>query len=1037
MQESRIGLAARAGGQEKVVVGRAGRRWTSGCSLIALAMAEVLAATGAHAQSAGVAATPAAAATKPAAPADPAKTSKANVSEVQEIIVTGIRGAIIQGLESKRDAEIIVESIKSEEIGKFPDKNLAEALQRIPGVSIDRDGGEGRYVTIRGLGPQFNTVLLNGRRIATDNYNRSFSFDTISSDLVAGINVYKTQQSYIREGGIGGTVDVRTTRPLDHPGLHGAARVEGLYEENSKQTTPNGSALISDTFLDDTLGFQVSVSRQERNNRTYTLNTDAGSGIRSQDAFTAYDPVDYPAIFAYSNFGVNPVYRQQQLNRDVIDEHRVRTGLTAAGQWKPSDRLEVNVDYLYSNFKTDTTINQVSNWIWTATPPKSAAPAVLAYGQANDPANIAQWTAFANYIAANSKTQLDKNGVATTIDINPNSGLIGFNTEVHHRPTVTQMAGLNLAYKVSDDIDFTLDGAWSKARDNDPGLDMRRSMEIKDTGKYLVDATGSVPEILNLDPRMAATYANATNLNVRRQYNTGDVIDAQNYEISGEFKWRISDKLKVRFGGLREVDKKSLLDYATDNQLQQEMYQNSGYKFASVAELQSVVYGILATDPSKFGQNKDAYTTTFAINIPAFDAYMANPANLARLRQIALANNDTARLASIDAFIKNGSSFAATLTGNSANVREAVTSAYADFDADFQILDRPAHLTGGLRYTRTETDAGGYAQVLTNLTPLPTAPGNNPNTLIPTFATANGPGGLTSTLVSTHYDDWLPSVNFKMDITHDVILRLAASKSLTRPELDDLTPKFSYGSFSKSGSTVTTNNPKLQPTRSNNYDASLEWYPAQATSLGIDVFQKDIQGFIVQQTISGQKVASLPTTSSGDYQTSYNNFTFIEPANAGDVRVRGVTVAWTQSFEFGGGFQMNYTWVDTNRPFDPSNYDPTKVTLPGLSNTLNVVGFFERGPFQARVAYNRRSSFLVNPNYCGGEYCSAPEPLIANPYDQVDARLGYTFWKTAQVYVEGINLTKSVLTEHGRFENLFISRENFGRRFTLGVSARF
>jgi outer membrane receptor for ferrienterochelin and colicin len=111
---------------------------------------------------------------------------------METVTVTGIRAAIVQGLELKRESNVIVESIAAEDIGKMPDSNLAEALQRVPGVSIDRDGGEGRYVTIRGLGPDFNTLLLNGRRVATTEYTRSFAFDTISSDMVGGMNVYKT-----------------------------------------------------------------------------------------------------------------------------------------------------------------------------------------------------------------------------------------------------------------------------------------------------------------------------------------------------------------------------------------------------------------------------------------------------------------------------------------------------------------------------------------------------------------------------------------------------------------------------------------------------------------------------------------------------------------------------------------------------------------------------------------------------------------------------------------------------------------------------
>jgi iron complex outermembrane receptor protein len=142
-----------------------------------------------------------------------------NVLETLVVTVKGIAGSYQAGIKTKRDADVMVEAIRSEDIGKMPDKNLAEALQRVPGVAIDRDGGEGRYVTLRGFGPQYNAVLFNGRRLATTENTRAFAFDTIAAELIGGINVYKTQEAYIPEGGIGGTVDARTFRPLDRKGF--------------------------------------------------------------------------------------------------------------------------------------------------------------------------------------------------------------------------------------------------------------------------------------------------------------------------------------------------------------------------------------------------------------------------------------------------------------------------------------------------------------------------------------------------------------------------------------------------------------------------------------------------------------------------------------------------------------------------------------------------------------------------------------------------------------------------------------------------
>lgn len=940
-----------------------------------------------------------------------------------DIVVTGIRGAIIQGLESKRRSDVIVESIKSEEIGKFPDKNLAEALQRVPGLSIDRDGGEGRFVSIRGLGPGFNTVLLNGRRIASENYNRSFSFDTISSDLIGGVNVYKTQQSYIREGGVGGTVDVRTARPLDRPGTHGAFRLEGLYEENSGKLTPNGSALFSTTFLDNRVGILMSFARQERRNRTYTTGT---GSLRTIGAFTASDPVAYPALFAYDNFGVSPVYRPQEFNRNRIDEHRVRTGYSAAVQLRPVDGLEVNLDYLRSDFNTDTTVNSVSNWLYAVNPPKSAAGAVAGNG--------AGFTGFADYIRNQSRTEVDENGVVVKMDTNPNAGSQAFNVELNRRPTRTQMAGANIAYDIDDSLQLKLDGAYSTAKLDNPGLNRRRSMEIVGVGKYFLDATGAVPAITDIDPRLNASYDNASLVQVRQQYNTGDLIDAKNYEFSGELNWKINPDFKVRVGALRETGEKSLDRYATADALQQQVYQNSGYTFRSAAELRSVTNGILSPDPSLFGQAAGANNDTFLINVDAYDRYMADPANLARLRQIIAGRADaTQRLAAIDAFIANGSSYAAVRTGASSRVKETVTSAYFDADGDFRLFGMESHITAGVRYTRTDITASGFSRVLTGFRkpiPAPNGPPPDPLALEGIFAAADGPGGLTELALRSKYENFLPSMNLKVLVTDDLVFRFAASQTLTRPELDEVAPRFNFGALSEVGSFASTNNTDLRPLVSTNLDASLEWYPAAATSFAVDLYQKQIDGLIVSGTTSGLTVPTVPAG-------PFNNFTISRPVNGGDVRLRGATFSVTHSFAFGAGIQANYTMVGSNRPFDPDSYDATKTTLPGVSDSFNVIGFYERGPIAARVAYNRRGGFLRNPSFCGGIYCSEQEPVFAKSYEQLDARLGFNVLKNVQVYAEGINLTKSSLAQSGRYDNLFVSFENFGRRFTFGVSARF
>ncbi|WP_286807086.1 TonB-dependent receptor plug domain-containing protein, partial [Marinimicrobium sp. UBA4209] len=191
----------------------------------------------------------------------------------EEVVVTGIRGSLERSMDIKRDSSGVVDAISAEDMGKFPDTNVAESLQRITGVSIDRSGGEGQSVTVRGFGPSFNTVMVNGRQMATENQDRAFSFDTLSAELVRGVNVYKTSNPSMASGGIGSAIDVQTARPFDFNGLEMFGSIKGTYESLNEKTYPTVSGLISNTFADDTLGVLLAVSHSERENYVNSLFT--------------------------------------------------------------------------------------------------------------------------------------------------------------------------------------------------------------------------------------------------------------------------------------------------------------------------------------------------------------------------------------------------------------------------------------------------------------------------------------------------------------------------------------------------------------------------------------------------------------------------------------------------------------------------------------------------------------------------------------------------------------------------------------------
>jgi len=186
---------------------------------------------------------------------------------VEEVVVTGFRGSLASALEEKRDQTGVVDVIKAEDVAKFPDANLAESLQRLPGVAVARDGGEGRSISVRGLGPDYTRVRLNGLEAQTTsngfegiNRTRGFDFNVFASELFSSLTVRKTPSAETEEGSLGATVDLQTGRPFDRMGTQFALSSKLSYNDLSEKTDPRFAMLASDTFFDDSLGVLISAA---------------------------------------------------------------------------------------------------------------------------------------------------------------------------------------------------------------------------------------------------------------------------------------------------------------------------------------------------------------------------------------------------------------------------------------------------------------------------------------------------------------------------------------------------------------------------------------------------------------------------------------------------------------------------------------------------------------------------------------------------------------------------------------------------------
>jgi TonB-dependent receptor len=276
----------------------------------------------------------------------------------EEIVIRGFRSSLNASLSAKRESNGAVDVIVAEDIADFPDLNLAEALQRIPGVAITRAAGEGRQVTVRGLGPNFTTTRINGMEalstagftdaLGGQNRTRGFDFNSFDSELFSRLAIHKTSSAEIEEGGLGATLDIRTARPFDYDGLTIATSAQLGYNDRSEESDPRAAFQISNTFAEDRFGALLSLSWSERNTLDEGSSTVRWSNAENFGSVNGVVlvPANDPA------HEVNVAWHPRLPRYDSYVQSSERLGLAGALQFRPSDKTSLNLDVLVSQADT-------------------------------------------------------------------------------------------------------------------------------------------------------------------------------------------------------------------------------------------------------------------------------------------------------------------------------------------------------------------------------------------------------------------------------------------------------------------------------------------------------------------------------------------------------------------------------------------------------------------------------------------------------------------------------------------------------------
>ena len=901
-------------------------------------------------------------------------------SEIEEVVVTGIRKSQTDALNVKKDNINFVDAITAEDVGKLPDRNVAEALQRVPGVAIQRERGEGDFVSIRGLGPDFVRGTINGRTYAsgTESFDstlnggaasttgRATNFDVLPSEIIETLEVFKSASAEHIEGGIGGVVNVKTSRPMSLGNAYGAT-IRGQYGDFSEEWDPSASGYFSWTN-DDNFGILTAVSYSERSIREDLANTFgyANSTVFG-GAFNTTLDTDGDGV---GDTGPDATFAPFSANPEVFLEDRERITVNSTLQWQVSEDTEVAADFLWS--KRDVDSDQFGA-IYSLIP-SSQAGVVFCNTAAN---------ADGSYTCPGAQIKND------TIVSFPTTANIESFTDARTGEDESLNVGLNLDHQFN---------AWNFSADlsyADASGDLIRGRSV------ISFADGVAP------PAMAG--ANPTTI-VRPAVGTGstlggatnftlDVADPQltdpaNYVIQ-QNELRTRDNTDEEFAAALNI-KYELDDFVI-----------TAVKFG--AHWRTREKSFVQFRGNNMGRNDPVVATTVA------NSTMAVPGNFL--------DGDLTGLTPSDMLVPNHQAIFAARSGNLVLAENTLASFVADEDAvaaylqmDFEgtIADMELSGNAGVRVVYTEVDVVGQSQMVTLV--------QQGSIAQPEFT-----GPVTDFPFSDQYTKVLPSINLRLDITEDLLARFSYGKTLTRPEFRLLAPSLRITNSTQR--LAEFGNPGLEPYLADNIDFSLEWYFSEASAVTGSIFYKQVDDFIVSTTNTNVTIAGVRFNSVG------------QPDNQGEASIFGFEGGYTHSLSHlpapfdGLGIIFNFTYVDSELELNTGD----EVPFPGVSDfSFNSALYYDKGSIQMRLAYSWRDKFLFDPSDV-----FVNSQLLFDDYGQLDFSSSYAINENFTAFIDVVNLTDeqekqfatSSLSDAGSTRPLSLGQ--VGRRIGFGIRASY
>jgi len=933
-----------------------------------------------------------------------AATAKPAPDDSTVVVVQGFRSSLQKSLNLKKEAIVVRDSIVAEDIGKFPDANVADALQRIPGVYLSRDGAsnEGQRISIRGLGSQYSVTTLNGAPVHTTSSSnvggssRDFNYDVFASELFGRVDFYKTPLAELEEGGIGGVVDLQTPRPFDSPGRAIRYSVSASYNTASKKTDPNAFVLYSNTWGDWGLlmgyahstavnfksGFEATGGYNSSYRSNHAVVTNPVTGATGTGGFNF--TLDYQDPRA--NLGS---YSQSQVDNALLprfyryygaENTRHRDGLVTSIEYK-HDRVDVSLDLLGSDLKD--------------------ARDEFTFG-----------LPIRNSVTTATGRTTQSNGYAT------HNGLVPI--DIHIDPATNLMTGtfgntdyLGESYYYNDETKFGYAALNGRFRATDR-LSVTGQVAVSDSDAMYTDnkinsniygVTTTIDYTGNhVYPALSAPGIDFTNPNSFNDFQAG-------------FDWN------------REIDKEKTARLVADY--------DYGLPLNWTGHLKS---GLEYTDTSKekIKVNDTALGTSeiAALGASGMRAAMGNYVPIDNLK---IGSGYPQEWATFSRSFVDGTLNAIGAVANtprdlstSFSTSEIIKTFFIQSDFRGRVFDRELRVNAGERFSATTTQIDNYIK--------------KTNNGVTTYSPNHVTGG---------YNNALPSLSAAYDLEPNLIWRASWGKTITRASLsiiaaNTVIPNI-YNAYATSG------NPDLKPQLSDNKDTGLEWYFAKGGLLSAGFFWKDLTDTTVSTT------TTVPFSSLGLPDSALGAL-FIDPAtghvdpnlqiqlatyhNAGEVKYRGEEYAYQQTFNFlpapwnGLGALASYTHVHTSgynyyRTTDGKAFPISDV--PKYSYSLTA--YYEKGPLAVRFSYNYKGAYAIETFNQGNDL-----ERLHDGAGFLDGTISYKINPSVEVRLDGQNLLNTLQYDYfddvtARYGNGKLTRIDYakydGRVLKLVVRGKF